>query len=145
VKNSIKEGVEVTYDTAFPNVCPPQIKHIVAGKIKNGLFYPAGSVAKHFFYLEQNYTYTQTEKPHVYFIQSSNGPIKIGVATNVEARAASLQSGNPCPIKILAIIKNGGKELERELHKRFAADRLGGEWFQNSNSLKEVIDAARTY
>jgi hypothetical protein len=144
VKNNIKEGVEVTYDTAFPNVCPPQIKHMVAGKIKNGLFYPAGSAAKHFFYLEQNYAYVQTERPHVYFIQSNNGPVKIGVAHDVEARAASLQTGNPYPLKVLAVIKQGGRTLERELHKRFAADRLGGEWFQNSISLQEVINAART-
>jgi len=57
----------------------------------------------------------------------SDGPIKIGKAIDVDARIAKLQTG--CPEK-LQVIKVIGKNIEAELHKRFADYRKHGEWFE---------------
>ena len=76
-------------------------------------------------------------KSFVYFIGDSNsaGPIKIGVAANVEARLKSLQTGNPNPLLILGIIE-GGHKVEQALHKKFEKFRHHGEWF---NPTEEII------
>ena len=71
----------------------------------------------------------------VYFIQSGiKGPIKIGVANNVESRLKFLQTG--CPEKLSLIIeiicksRKHAFEIEKQLHKRFGFLRLNGEWFK---------------
>lgn len=73
----------------------------------------------------------------VYFIECG-GFVKIGVAVNVEKRLASLQTGNPAPLTLLVAI-SGNEKMERELHKRFAVDRVQGEWFNFSPALKAYI------
>lgn len=78
----------------------------------------------------------------VYFVQQgASGPIKIGKAANVAARIASLQTANPYPLTLLGTAA-GGIERERELHERFAADRLHGEWFAPSLALLDFIESA---
>lgn len=70
-------------------------------------------------------------KTQVYFIQiGTSGPIKIGfTAIGVERRLASLQTSHPEPLRVLAAI-NGGRDVEADLHNRFARFRLNGEWFE---------------
>lgn len=63
----------------------------------------------------------------VYFIRSPQG-IKIGMSNNPEGRLRVLQTGHTEPLELLAFTE-GGKDLEREYHTRFAAHRLAGEWF----------------
>jgi len=81
---------------------------------------------------------TKTSARFVYFIQSSGGPIKIGSASDVAARLKSLQTGSADELTLLAMTE-GGEFRERELHARFAADRLRGEWFAPSPELIRVI------
>lgn len=77
----------------------------------------------------------------VYFIQrGSTGPIKIGCASDAEARLRSLQTG--CPDRLwLLLTLPGGQPQEAEFHRRFAADRLRGEWFAPSSTLIQFIGA----
>lgn len=66
----------------------------------------------------------------VYFIQAGDGgPIKIGLADDPDARCAFLQVGNHEDLVLLAV-RPGSMTDERELHSRFAAGRLRGEWFR---------------
>lgn len=66
----------------------------------------------------------------VYFIQAGqHGPIKIGVASNVRKRLAALQTGHHTSLRIIGTVP-GDAALERELHQRFAAHRIRGEWFK---------------
>jgi hypothetical protein len=75
----------------------------------------------------------------VYFIQrGTDGPIKIGSTLNLEGRLVQLQSSNAEKLHVLAT-SQGGRRLERELHKRFAKNRLVGEWFSAHEELFRFI------
>lgn len=65
-----------------------------------------------------------------------SGPIKIGKAIDVDARIAKLQTG--CPEK-LHVIKVIGKNIEAELHRRFADYRKHGEWFDPAPELVDFF------
>jgi hypothetical protein len=76
----------------------------------------------------------------VYFIQAvQGGPIKIGVAEDVDARLSALQTGSPLPLRVLAILPSSGRYGEAQLHQRFAATRLHGEWFEATPELLAFI------
>ena len=76
---------------------------------------------------------------YVYFIQcGKTGPIKIGYANDVKARLATLQTASPFDLRLLATIK-GRPSLERQLHNRFAGDRLRGEWFLPTSELLAFV------
>lgn len=84
----------------------------------------------------------------IYFIQSGEGgPIKVGYVEGltrsaIEFRVGLLQVGNPEPLKVLATMA-GGRAEERELHKRFRAGHIRGEWFNaDTPFLQDAIDAA---
>jgi hypothetical protein len=67
----------------------------------------------------------------VYFIQAKDGgPIKIGYASDARARLRQLQTSHHRRLVLRRVIKSGTPENERELHARFAAHRLVGEWFR---------------
>ena len=84
----------------------------------------------------------------VYFIRCGfHGPLKIGVAANVEKRLSDLQVGNHVELRIIAKIPCKGRKdayrIENKLHKRFKEQRISGEWFRSSikiSSIWEVSD-----
>jgi len=85
------------------------------------------------------------KKCFVYFVQmGSIGPIKIGVAKNVERRLESLQTGNPYKLKLLTMIEctNSLKayDLERKMNSKFSNHNIRGEWFNSGilNLMHEV-------
>jgi hypothetical protein len=81
-----------------------------------------------------------TAKSWVYFVQARSGHIKIGIAVNPRKRMCHLQSHHPEPLRLLACIP-GGRDMERALHKEFAAHRVTGEWFKPAPELVERIRA----
>jgi hypothetical protein len=79
----------------------------------------------------------------IYFIRAlTGGPIKIGTAANPWQRVATLQTGNPQKLCVVAVI-HGGKPEESNLHSRFAACRTQGEWFNPAPDLCAYIDGIR--
>lgn len=79
----------------------------------------------------------------IYFIQAEViGNIKIGFtdADDADVRLAALQTGSPVPLKILATIP-GSQEDEKNLHRRFWAHRVCGEWFK---PVAELLDTVRS-
>ena len=76
----------------------------------------------------------------VYFVVAAFvGLVKIGYAgRDPDDRLASLQTGSPVPLERLAPVR-GTRELEQELHKRFADLRTHGEWFQLGQPIKDFI------
>jgi sRNA-binding protein len=75
----------------------------------------------------------------VYFVQAGpGGPIKIGIADDLAARVAGLQTANAAKLSLLTWC-HGGLPRERELHRQFAALRLHGEWFQPGDELRALI------
>jgi hypothetical protein len=79
----------------------------------------------------------------VYFIEEEGtGLIKIGHSNDTMARLASLQTGNPRKLTLLREIEGKGEDLERELHERYKANRLNGEWFNISRNDVDCICCA---
>ena len=79
----------------------------------------------------------------VYFVRSGrNGPIKIGVAKNVENRMDTLQTGNPTELILIAKVKCKSKahaySLETQLHKIYSRKRIRREWFSSELNLSHA-------
>jgi len=74
----------------------------------------------------------------IYFIESENGFIKIGISRDVEKRFKSLQGA--CPVK-LSLLKFfiGNRELEQLIHEKFRHLRIRGEWFRKDPELDHFI------
>ena len=61
---------------------------------------------------------------------------KIGFSLSPDARLLQLQTGNPYPLELVAVIEGTIIE-EKELHKKFADFKLEGEWFTFSPEIKK--------
>ena len=72
----------------------------------------------------------------VYFISDGNY-IKIGVATDLLRRLASLQTGNPNKLEVKCIIEFESKReasyQESRIHRYFKSKHHFGEWFDLSD------------
>jgi len=81
----------------------------------------------------------------VYFISNSRGAVKIGnTASSIMQRLCTLQSGSAYPLRLVALIHTTShKKLEAELHKKFKALRLEGEWFRMTE--EEAIQVAKDH
>jgi hypothetical protein len=78
----------------------------------------------------------------VYFITNRKLNIcKIGHAADPKKRLMTLQCASAVTLSLEATLP-GSAELERKLHKRFAADRLSGEWFTITEELERTIQEA---
>ncbi len=75
---------------------------------------------------------------YVYFVGPKDGPIKIGYARRLDFRIKDLRLANAYPLEIWASVK-ACPSLEREYHKRFAAHRLHGEWFERCPEIEAEI------
>jgi hypothetical protein len=63
--------------------------------------------------------------------EGPNGPVKIGRSVNAGARLASLQTGNPRPLKLIyccTLSRNDAVEAERNLLADLQEFALVGEW-----------------
>jgi hypothetical protein len=60
---------------------------------------------------------------------------KLGSA---RARLQNIQSNCPFEVELLALCDGYGDD-EKALHKRFAADRIRGEWFRLSQELEDHL------
>jgi len=81
----------------------------------------------------------------VYFISNSRGAVKIGnTASSIMQRLCTLQSGSAYPLRLVALVHTTShKKLEAELHKKYKAKRLEGEWFQMTED--EAIQVAKEH
>lgn len=75
----------------------------------------------------------------VYFLEAE-GRIKIGFSDTVEQRVRTILCAYPKGGKLLGSMP-GDRAIERFFHKKFAADRLFGEWFKPSEELLSLIEA----
>jgi len=78
----------------------------------------------------------------LYFMQRGvDGAIKIGVSDNVLGRAKQLSTGSDEEIRILLSVAQTDELNERALHRRFAAHRKSGEWFEPVAEILALIDS----
>lgn len=74
----------------------------------------------------------------VYFASDKTGLVKIGFSTSPRGRLSALRGANPRITGFVRMI-DGGAPTERWLHKRFAAQRVAGEWFKFHPDMLTVI------
>ena len=80
----------------------------------------------------------------VYFIErESDKAIKIGHTGCLSDRMNQLRYGEKCDLKILCLI-DGGRPVEKAMHKQFENCNLCGEWFMPSAELLNYIDIMQT-
>ena len=69
----------------------------------------------------------------VVYLLECDGKIKIGVAKSISSRIAAMQTGNPYQITLKGEYKTASEQkarrIEKELHAKFSAKQLLGEWF----------------
>lgn len=76
----------------------------------------------------------------VYVLQGDRpGPIKVGYASDVRARIATLQTGNPQELHLLHVVP-GDPALEWALHKRLRRHRILLEWFEPVQSFLDFVE-----
>ncbi|WP_422366390.1 GIY-YIG nuclease family protein [Pelagibius sp.] len=75
----------------------------------------------------------------VYFAQNlTTSAVKIGWTIDLQRRVASLKCGAGAHLRVLRTI-DGGRAKEAWLHKRFAAQRVCGEWFEFHPGMLSII------
>ncbi len=79
---------------------------------------------------------------HAVYLIGAPGFLKIGHNSNLETRFAGLQSSAPLDLSLIGVLK-GSRRLERDLHQRFAAHRLRGEWYREVPDIRDFF--ARDY
>jgi len=84
-------------------------------------------------------------KRRIYFVQAATGEIKIGVTTAPKIHNKLRQMRTYCPskMKLLAVVVEGDLMPEHEIHRKFKALRLHGEWFSPDGELLEWIKAIK--
>ena len=79
----------------------------------------------------------------IYFLQRGiDGPIKIGVAVDVDARIRAHQTSNPERLNTLLVV-SGGRARERKIQKTLSGSRLSGEWFHPSEEVFALMETLR--
>lgn len=80
----------------------------------------------------------------VYFVGDGGfgGYVKIGWSKDIGARLRNLETGRPIGLDYYAVIEDVDREVEAELHKAYAHQRVRGEWFRLEGRLLEVLEPA---
>lgn len=78
---------------------------------------------------------------YVYFV-SDGESIKIGRAVNVLNRLRAMQSGSAKPLTVLATFLTDNS-IESELHRRFKAAHVKGEWYRPAPELLAFIERVK--
>jgi len=72
-------------------------------------------------------------------MESANGLYKIGISFDPMARQRSLATG-PVSVELLwARPMENVEQVEKEIHRRFQAKRVKGEWFELNEADVEYI------
>lgn len=74
----------------------------------------------------------------VYFVQRSDGAIKIGKSRNVSRRLRQLNADAGESLTLLGAMP-GSLSVEGKLHAIFSADNIKGEWFVETEKLLKFI------
>lgn len=82
----------------------------------------------------------QKGRSWVYFIGAQSGPIKIGHSQSPEKRIFEMQCGNPDKLFLYGKFR-GGQPLEQRLHRKLAAHRVRGEWFERCAQVFDALKA----
>ena len=87
-------------------------------------------------------------KKDVYFIQevhkkascTPSERVKIGISDHILKRRETLEQQSLYPLRLVAIIVKGGREIEKKLHNYFSDYHHSKEWFNPSSELLNLIE-----
>lgn len=84
---------------------------------------------------------------HVYVIKGERGAYKIGKTNNLDNRLKLFHVKLPFDIHLIHAIPSGDIDLlEKELHQKYDAQRINGEWFELSDEdIEEIKKLEQTY
>lgn len=77
----------------------------------------------------------------IYFAHDGNA-IKIGFSFSPESRIKEMQTANSREIEMLWKMR-GNLLQEQELHRRFWASRIQGEWFYDDGEIRKFIESLK--
>lgn len=85
--------------------------------------------------------YFEDRRGGVYFVQAANGHVKIGKSNDIWRRSRAIESQNAIGAWLAAFIvtDDNGEILERQLHRRFEAERIHHEWFYPTAELVQLM------
>lgn len=71
----------------------------------------------------------------IYFLRAGpDGPVKIGQTVNLKSRIASLQTGHHTALITWRVFEGSDQE-EAQLHAKFRASHIRGEWFHYNDQM----------
>ena len=80
---------------------------------------------------------------NVYFLAAGDsGAVKVGYAGDIEARLASIQTGNHHAVTVLFSIA-AVHYAEKVLHNVLMPQRIRGEWFRHGDEVEHLIECLR--
>jgi hypothetical protein len=68
------------------------------------------------------------------YLLECEGFLKIGVSNNVKGRLATIRTGNPFEVKLIAV---SDQNIESMMHLKFEHLRARGEWFHGCDAIIE--------
>lgn len=71
-----------------------------------------------------------------YFVAFDDMYVKIGFTKKIKDRLSALQISQPHPLRLLGIVEG---DIEFATHRKFAKDRVQGEWFRLSEEVLRFI------
>jgi hypothetical protein len=79
----------------------------------------------------------------LYFLRGSSGYIKIGRTTNFDKRLSEIRRATTdADVSVLAVFHGGDDfviERERDLHFSLAGSRFKGEWYEDSEPVRQAL------
>ncbi|MDK4703879.1 GIY-YIG nuclease family protein [Rhizobium sp. CNPSo 4062] len=73
----------------------------------------------------------------IYVLRSAE-LVKIGYSADLRQRVSSIIASIPVPVEFVGHMP-GDRDLEAHLHERFAATRFSGEWFVETDEMRQVF------
>jgi hypothetical protein len=81
----------------------------------------------------------------LYFLKGSSGFIKIGRSSNFDKRLSEIRRGTTDEhVEVLKVFYGDDEYIrtrERELHLDLAADNFKGEWFHDTENVRQALES----
>lgn len=90
-------------------------------------------------------THADASLAGVYFLASANQRrVKIGKSRHLNGRVVDIANMNPHGLSLLVTVPGGYTSTESWFHRKFAPQRLHGEWFAVDDSIRSMVKLLRS-
>ena len=135
IENTLTEYISNDYIEYFRAFC--HIQRCICGNLYNGWVIVEGFIALD---TKENREIDDNRTIMTYLMKDSSGLYKIGCSLDPHGRLESMKTGN-ATIELVCVIK---ENIEKQLHIKYAAKRVKGEWFKLSKKdVEEIIELSK--